>query len=168
MKLGMLQWICASRFCVKQCEHIVSIHEFVGLSTAWVKAVGPNGRAKLVLSSGRVLEGDLHREWSINSARKMLGRFADMKKGYKQLTARPGHANAFVVAAWDEYNNDVVFFLADTLSFGETGAVYGLNRVGVLVKHVLTRCASLVVSQYDDDFTQLETEALASSAEATK
>ena len=60
-----------------------------------------------------------------------------------------------------------MYFIPRALSFGESAAVYGFNRASRFLSTVLSRCGDLVVSSYDDDFTQLEPEELGETATAT-
>ena len=96
-----------------------------------------------------------------------MGRLAGMTKAYKQLAGKPDHTRAFVIAVYDHELDDVVFFISPTLLFGQTGAVYGFNRVAKFIATVLTKGAGLIVPPYYDDFSQLEVAQLAESAERT-
>ena len=58
-------------------------------------------------------------------------------------------------------------FISRALLFGQSGAVYGFNRLSKFVTCLATQAASLVVSGFYDDYTQLEMAKLAASSRAT-
>ena len=89
----------------------------------------------------------------------------DLSDAHKQLAIKPEQAYAAVVAALDESTNEALFFLAKTLLFGETAAVYGFNGVARLLEKIAVRMANLVCTNYFDDYAQLETGKLGTSAE---
>ena len=133
-----------------------------------MRAVRDDRTVVFQLPDGTFLSGMLNDEWTLEEARSLCGRMADLRKAYRQSAAFPGHHFATVVAAWSEDKGEVVcFFIARALIYGETAAVYGFNRVSRFLAVVASRCADLVLSTYFDDYTQIETEKLAALAEDT-
>ena len=143
------------------------VDEVAALAATWLKAVKDDRSVTVKLPGGTTLRGRLHESFSLEEARTLVGKLADMEGAFKQLAAFPGHAFARVVAVWDHGKQEVVFFLPDALMFGEAAAVYGFNRTSKFLTVVATRCADLVVSSYYDDFSQLELEKLSASADST-
>ena len=62
-------------------------------------------------------------------------------------------------------SDEVMFFIAKTLLFGETAAVYGFNRVARLLEKIAVQLGRVLCTNYFDDYSQLESEELADSAE---
>lgn len=142
------------------------IDEVASLAAMWLRAVKIDRRVCVRLSTGEVLVGWLHHAWSLEDVTSLVGRLGDMKSAYRQLASFPGHAFAAVVAAWDDEVGAPAFFLSRALLFGETAAVFGFNRVSRFLNMVACRGLHLVVSGYYDDFSQVEAQVLAPSAEA--
>ena len=61
------------------------------------------------LPGGALLEGVLHEYFSVDDAKALMGRLADLEGAYKQLASSPAHAFARVVAVWDHLRQEVVF-----------------------------------------------------------
>ena len=122
------------------------VDEIAAVAAAWSKAIGKDGRVRLRLSNGVVLEGRLHPTWTLAEVKKLMGRLGDMKSAYRQLAGLPGHAFAAVVAAWNDEIGAPAFFLSRALLFGESAAVFGFNRVARFLNMIARRGLYLVVS----------------------
>ena len=96
----------------------------------------------------------------------LYGRLLDLKSAYKQLASRPEHAFAAVIATLNEVGEGV-FFIARTLLFGETAAVYNCNRISKLIDTIASKLGWLLTTCYYDDFPCVECGPLAASAERT-
>ena len=93
--------------------------EYVSLAKEWCRAVSATRQVTLVLPDGEVLRGRLHREWTLSSARDLVGRTADLKNAYKQIAALPAHRKYAVVAVVNP-KGETNFFTSNTLLFGES------------------------------------------------
>ena len=62
---------------------------------------------------------------------------------------------------------DEVYFIARTLLFGQTSAVYNFNRMSKLIDMMAAKLAMLLTTCYYDDSPSIERASLASSAEET-
>ena len=130
----------------------------------WVGCVREDRWVRIVLSTGEVLAGPLHDTWTLEEARQLHGRCADMRHAYKQVPQRPSHAWSAVLAVLDPAVREMRFFLSRTLLFGQSGAVIGVNRVSRALKQLLMVRLLLVVLAYVDDLPHLEAAALGASA----
>ena len=118
-------------------------------------------------TSGRTWKTPLHDDWTRDTWGKLLGRVADLKSAYKQLASSPKHRSLSVIAVRDPRTRKMSFFESLTLMFGQTSAVYAFLRFSRAIASVASKLFSLVVVEFFDDFTQLETEELAESAQET-
>ena len=91
--------------------------EVVGISVSWLRAVRDDRTVVFQLPDGTFLSGMLNDEWTLEDARSLCGRMADLRKAYRQLAASPGHHFATVVAAWSEGKGEVVFVHSEGPAF---------------------------------------------------
>jgi hypothetical protein len=141
--------------------------EYVSLAREWIRAVRHDRSVVLLMPDGRVLRGTLHKDWSVEAARTLVGRTGDLSHAYKQIAVFPRHRKYAVVAVTNKDSLQVEFFLSWTLLFGQTAAVYAFNRVARALQRVCTVLGDLVMTNYYDDYPQLEAAELAESARST-
>ena len=89
-----------------------------------------------------------------------------LRGAYTQLASKPEHAFAAVVSMLNDRMEEVVF-IASTLLFGQTSAVYNFNRVSKLLDAIAAKMAMLLTTCYYDDFPCVGCAPLADSAERT-
>ena len=124
-----------------------------------LEATTDHGRVQLRLSTGRLLEGNLHSSLSIKEARTLVGRTLDLEAAYKQLVAAPQSMWAGVLAIEDDGGN--------TRLFGASASVFGFNKLARVLCVLGTRLFGLVWSNYVDDFPQLDIAKSGEGSQAT-
>ena len=139
------------------------VDEIVAIAITILRCVDGSRKVRIKLPSGVVLEGTLSPEWSLEDVRELVGRLGDMKGAYRQLASYPGHRYASVVTVLNE-TGELRHFLALALLFGQSGAVFGFNRVSRFLSVLAAVKCDLINSPYYDDFTQIEFKRLAFSA----
>ena len=186
-KVGRL-WIAARRFGTQQGEkirpidnfsefqvnaafgteeriHLLSVDHVVAWTKAWIDSTGEDGRFfEVVDTLGDTWEGALHPSWSSDEWKTVVGRVTDLKNAYKQIAVSPAHACFSVVAVLDTDDSKMKLFKATSLMFGETAAVYSFLRISRALAAIAARLFSLVVVEFFDDFSQIESVATAVSA----
>lgn len=110
-------------------------------------------------SNGQVSPG-----WSATDAQDLFGRCLDLKHAYKQLVRRPCDSWASILAVLNPEDSKVYFFEAVALPFGSVSSVLAFNRAARALRVILARLFRLVVTNFFDDFCQLELGLLQSSA----
>ena len=113
---------------------------------------------------GRCHSFPLHPAWKNGKARMLRGRALDLKAAYKQLARHPDDAWASVLGVLNPELGEVCYFEAVALPFGAISAVTGFNRAARALRTCLSRLLLLVVTNFFDDFCQLEIEGLCDSA----
>ena len=89
-------------------------------------------------------------------SRDLVGRCLDLKHAYKQLVRNPCDAWASILAVANPEDNNVYYFEAIALPFGSVSSVIGFNRAARALRMILTRLFKLVVTNFFDDFCQIE------------
>jgi len=72
--------------------------EYVSLAKEWCRCITPDRHVCVTLPGGKVLHGRLHKEWSVDGARSLMGRTADLRSAYKQIAVHPDHRRYAVVS----------------------------------------------------------------------
>ena len=88
----------------------------------------------------------------------------DLESAYRQLPRAPAHASLTVIAVWSPAAGKHVFFEQLPLAFGASASVISFNWVAAAIKAVLTELFAVALTNFYDDFTIVEVEALASNA----
>ena len=94
----------------------------------------------------------------------LSGRAMDLKSAYKQLASNPKDAWASILGVWDPDLRDMVYYRFATLPFGSSLSVTAFNRVASALRKILIRLIKLVVTNFFDDFCQIEKGSLTHSA----
>ena len=131
------------------------LDELLCVAKAWHQA---SSRQELVLklSTGEVLSGQRHQAWDLPESRRLVARTTDLKSAYKQLAVRPSQRWASVVTVTDPRSREPRHFVSNTLLFGQVAAVMGFNRAARALKKVMIRSLSCMMTNYFDDYPQLE------------
>ena len=186
-KLGTDSWICTRRFPLRQPNKIrliddglesglnsayscynklqlMDMDSVVALANTILKAFACNGKGRfnIPLSTGEVLEGEVHRSWG--SRCTLVGRTLDLTAAYKQLAVSPDQGFVRVLAAYDPCKKVPAFFLINALPFGATSSVYGFNRVAKSLWHIMTTLGAVWSTQYYDDYPNVELSDLAGNS----
>ena len=94
-------------------------------------------------------------------------RCLDLKHAYKQLVRHPSDNWVSVIASVNPEDSQVYFFEAIALPFGSVSSVIAFNRVARALRMILSKLFKLVVTNFFDDFCQLELDTLSNSAHKT-
>eukprot|EP00435_Cladocopium_sp_Y103_P053347 s684_g17.t1 len=108
--------------------------------------------------------GTLSKSWVDNEHRDLFGRCLDLKHAYKQLARSPQDSWSSVLAVVNPGDSKVYFFEAVALPFGSVSSVLAFNRTARAIRTILSRVFKLVVTNFFDDFCQLELGLLRNSA----
>ena len=94
----------------------------------------------------------------------MVGRLWDLASAYKQLARTPAHASLAIVAVWNPRDKRTEYYKQVSLPFGASASVLGFNWVACALCLCLLKLLAISASNFYDDFTVFELEALAGSA----
>jgi len=130
----------------------------------WGTAASGAGKVQVELSTGEVLRGRLHRGFVPKAARSLRGRALDLKRAFKQLAPLPSLSPLLVIALWHPARNGVAYYVLRAMPFGARNTVYVFGTVARAIEMMLSELFLLALSQYVDDFPQLEPEASTDSA----
>lgn len=111
--------------------------------------------------------GDMAAAWKGRCASDLYGRCLDLKHAYKQLGRNRADNWSSVLAVANPHDGAVYFFEAVALLLGAVSSVLAFNRVARALRMVMSRLFKLVVTNFFDDFCQLEVGLLRSSARST-
>ena len=111
--------------------------------------------------------GNMAPSWKGRCASDLFGRCLDLKHAYKQLGRNPADNWSSVLAVANPHDGSVYFFEAVALPFGAVSSVLAFNRVARALRMVMSRLFKLVVTNFFDDFCQLEVGLLRTSAWST-
>ena len=122
------------------------------------------GRVWHILDVEGSWSGAVARDWPRHECQNLLGRCLDLKHAYKQLVRHPQDAWAAVLAVLNPSDQQVYFFEAVALPFGSVSSVIAFNRAARALRCILSKIFRLVVTNFFDDFCQLELDLLKGSA----
>jgi hypothetical protein len=188
--LGSDLWIASRRFGVVQGEkirccddlseynvnstacsleklRIGGVDELVANASLMASAVKDDRSIRIPDGRGGWLVGVLHDDWSLDESRQIVGRTVDLAKAYKQLTRCKSDAAFTVLLVFNPFSCKAEFFLSVALNFGAIGAVYGFYRPAIVIRLILSRLFRIVVSNFFDDFLQLDFQRIRGSSAVT-
>eukprot|EP00435_Cladocopium_sp_Y103_P071030 s612_g36.t1 len=110
------------------------------------------------------LSGLLSTGWPDGETRNLFGRCLDLRQAYKQLARHPDDSWASILAVFCPGDSKVYFFEAIALPFGSISCVIAFNRAARALRTILSRTFKLVMTNFFDDFCQLELGMLCDSA----
>ena len=155
-----------SAFGVEEKISLKSIDTVVATAKAWLSCVDDEGKIELHDSSGKILRGWLHPDWTMCGWKDLVGRVADLKSAYKQLPVHSAHAHFNVVAVRNAAGK-CEFYKALSLMFGETAAVYSFLRISRALQAIASKLFWLIAVEFFDDFSQIEAAVMAASGQST-
>ena len=144
---------------------MLGLDQIVSWTRAWTGAEAVDGSLTLKDSGGKVYRPAVHHEWAESGCLDLVGRVADLKSAYKQLAIHPAHSPLSVIAVQKPAGEKVEFFIAKSLMFGQTAAVYSFLRFSRAISAIAGGLFSLATVEFFDDFTQLEPSATSQSAQ---
>ena len=103
----------------------------------------------------------------MSTDRSLSGRTLDLKSAYKQLASKPSDAWAAILGIWDPERNEMIYYRFTTLPFGSSHSVTAFNRTASAIRKIMIRLTKLVVTNFYDDYCQIEKDALVNSALVT-
>ena len=180
-------WVASRRFGLRQgkkLRNIDDLSEFLINATVGTKQKVPMGGVDKIMAIVRAISatsgergevwspainkrGSLHPSWTIAETREIVGRTLDLASAYKYLVRSLTDERFAIIAVFNPSSKQCEFFKSTSLPFGASGAVYGFNRIALAIRNILTRIFGLALSNFYDDYTQLEFEKLAESASET-
>lgn len=95
-----------------------------------------------------------------------LGKCLDLSKAYKQLAVLPEHRYLAVIFFHD-HDGQPRFYVANSLMFGSTAAVYSFNRVSRSLWFLLNKMLLIPCGVFYDDFPMFSPSELAEDADAS-
>ena len=186
-KYGIDSWVPSRRFGIRQSNKVRAVDDFseflvnascsptfkidlggvdelLGIAKAMLSAVSDDRTVSFNMPDGTKLHGVLHPSWTLEDARDLLGRCLDLQDAYKQLARKPSDSRFSIIAVFDEDAGTFVYYEAVALPFGACASVFGFNRMARALRKILSRLFSLVLTNFFDDFPQLELRQLQRSA----
>ena len=146
---------------------MLGIDQVVSWSRAWAGSGASDEYLTLKDSGGKAYHPYVHPEWVEGEVANLVGRVADLKSAYKQLAIHPAHSSLSVIAVQRPSGEAVDLFVAKSLMFGQTAAVYAFLRFSRAISAIAGRLFSLATVEFFDDFTQIEPQESAESAQFT-
>ena len=95
---------------------------------------------------------------------KWLGKCLDLSKAYKQMAVHPDHRHLAVIF-FHRADGTPVFYVANSLMFGATAAVFSFNRVSRSLWFLLSRMLVIPCGVFYDDFPLFSPAELAENAD---
>ena len=95
---------------------------------------------------------------------KWLGKCLDLSKAYKQMAVHPDHRHLAVIF-FHRADGTPVFYVANSLMFGATAAVFSFNRVSWSLWFLLSRMLVIPCGVFYDDFPLFSPAELAENAD---
>jgi hypothetical protein len=93
-----------------------------------LQAVGVDRAVSVAISSGEILRGVLHHEFTVEQARTIVGRTLDLDAAYRQLIISRRSSWCSVQATYNPETQAAEFDLSLALPFGASSSVYYFNR----------------------------------------
>eukprot|EP00435_Cladocopium_sp_Y103_P025006 s735_g6.t1 len=112
--------------------------------------------------------GRISQSWRSGESDDLFGRCLDLKHAYKQLARSPVDSWSSVLAVVNPADAQVYYSEAVALPFGSVSSVLAFNRTARAIRTILARLFKLVVTNFFDDFCQLELGLLRNSAWKTQ
>ena len=148
--------LCNAAFASPIKVKLAGLDEIAVTAKAMLEAVRDDRTVRVRLPDGKCLEDRLSEELTVEEARSLAVRVADLKSAYKQLLVSADSRWASVVQVWNTALGKHEFYVTTVLPFGATAAVYGFSRMADAIRKIGTRLLGLVWSNFFDDFTQLD------------
>ena len=95
---------------------------------------------------------------------RWLGKCLDLSKAYKQMAVHPDHRHLAVIF-FHRADGTPVFYVANSLMFGATAAVFSFNRVSRSLWFLLNRMLVIPCGVFYDDFPLFSPAELAENAD---
>ena len=93
-----------------------------------------------------------------------LGKCLDLSKAYKQMAIHPSHRHLAVIF-YHDHSGAPKFYVANSLMFGASAAVYSFNRVSRSLWFLLNKMLVIPCGVFYDDFPMFQPESLAADGD---
>eukprot|EP00435_Cladocopium_sp_Y103_P029262 s1712_g7.t1 len=147
----------------------VSVLDREGIVNIWATArfflgAARDGDRWRMPTEENVASGAISRSWPDGACLDLFGRCLNLMQAYKQLARHPSDSWAAVLAVLNPADRQVYFFEAVALPFGSVSSVLAFNRAARALRTILSKLFKLVVTDFFDDFCQMELGLLNDSA----
>ena len=144
-----------SAYAPKDKFHLGGVDEVACLARRLAAAGDNDGKVRVELPDGTLLEGELHDYFRANK-RALMGRALDLSAAYRQLPVHPESLKHAVIACFDPGAAPARLFLANALPFGATASAYSFSRCSRSLWWIGARLLKLFWTNYIDDYPQVE------------
>ena len=176
------RWVPSRRFGVRQGDKVRCIDDFAasGINDALsaVETVDPDGLDRIAVNVRAHMDAftapEEHRPKSSpfagnrrhqdHAEARIVAKMWDLESAYRQLPRAPGHASLTVIACWSPELGEHIFFEQTPLAFGASSSVLSFNWAAEALKMILIQTFAIAVTNFYDDYTVIELEALAANA----
>ena len=143
-----------------------ALDEIVWSCACLIRILRMRGAVEIQLSSGELLQGELHSFWRRSPAAcELMIKTLDLKSAYKQLAISPLDRPKAVLVLRCPKTKNCFGYICKTLPFGSTASVLHFNRVSRLIHQIGIRL-NIVWGNYFDDYPVVEMKTLCSSADS--
>jgi hypothetical protein len=97
---------------------------------------------------------------------RLVSRLWDVASAYRHLARAPKHGSFTVIAVWNPFKKKLAYFQQPALAFGAAASVFSFNWVAAALREILVGIFHIGATNFYDDFTVIEVEALADDARA--
>ena len=140
-------------------DDVAAMSRSMQMSVDW-----ENGHAKTKMADGSIRTTGIAKDWTREGLKRMRGRCADLKAAYKQCARRASDKHASIIVSWDSIDGEPRLYEAVGLMFGAKASVIGFNRCARALRNLAVQMLDLTVSNFVDDFPQVEFDQLATEA----
>jgi hypothetical protein len=140
------------------------VDQVVSMAKAVAEAVDDNGVVTVRFTDGTRRQGVVHPQFASLESRRPVGRALDLQKAYKQIPIAASQASLSVVVLWHPEHRAPRYYVLRALPFGARNAVFVFGSVARTLELILTNLFWLILSQYVDDYPQVEPAGSAASA----
>ena len=95
---------------------------------------------------------------------RWLGKCLDLSKAYKQMAVHPSHRHLAVIF-YHDHSGAPKFYVANSLMFGASAAVYRFNRISRILWFPLNKTLAIPCGVFYNDFPMFQPESLAADGD---
>jgi hypothetical protein len=96
-----------------------------------------------------------------------MGKCLDLRKAYQQMAVHPDHRHLAVLFFFHSKDGSPKFYVANSLMFGATAAVYSFNRVSCSLWFLFNRMLKIPCGVFYDEYPLFSPSELAENADAS-
>ena len=175
-------WIPSRRFGIRQSKKIRVIDDFaaslVNDALSAEETVDPDGLDRIAVNAKAHLDAftapaslrppsspfasDVRH--ADHAEARLVSRLWDVASAYRHLARAPKHGSFTVIAVWNPFKKEFVYFQQPALAFGAAASVFSFNWVAAALREILVGIFHIGATNFYDDFSVIEVEALAADA----